>query len=500
MTIDQAKSLEDQRIEEILERVERQLPPGEAALAATFTRELFRWVAPEDLEARQPLDLYGAALGLWRFARSRPAGQERVRVFNPSLEEHGWQSTHTVIQITNDDMPFLVDSVTMAANRRGLTIHLIMHPVIAARRDDRGELIEVASSSEAPPDAPRESVMHVEVDRRTDTGFLLTLRYEIESVLDDVRAAVEDWQPMRARLRAILDELRTGPAAVPVERRNEVAEFLSWIDQDHFTFLGYREYELRVEDGQDVAVAVEGSGLGILRDARRSRAAVPTALPARVSELAREPELLILTKANARATVHRQTRLDYVGIKRFDDSGRVVGERRILGLYTQRAYHSNPWRIPIVRRKVERVLEHAGVRPPSHAGKSLVHILETMHPADFLAFRQQLAPASGFQSLQFREIEFVCGLKDPVYYRFFQDRPDMVATLERLVGEYPTQVILTPERRLETAIALTAWGRIETMEVPDEPSIRRFIEAYRGIDHHPPREGAMPSPSRGPTR
>ncbi|HVR29422.1 MAG TPA: NAD-glutamate dehydrogenase domain-containing protein, partial [Thermoanaerobaculia bacterium] len=420
MTIEQVNSLEDQRIEEILDRIERQLPPDEATLAVTFTRELFRWVAPEDLEARQPLDLYGAALGLWRFARSRAPGQERVRVFNPTLEEHGWQSTHTVIEIVNDDMPFLVDSVSMAANRRGLTIHLIMHPVIAVRRDGRGELVEVAPTAEASRDSARESVMHLEVERRTDASFLLTLRYEIESVLDDVRAAVEDWQPMRARLRSILEELRTGPAAVPLEDRNEVAEFLSWIDQDHFTFLGYREYELSIEGGQDVAVAVEGSGLGILREARRSRAAVPTVLPARVRELAREPELLILTKANARATVHRQTRLDYVGVKRFDDSGRVVGERRFLGLYTQRAYHSNPWRIPIVRRKVERVLAHAGVRPPSHAGKSLVQILETM-PRDelFQASEAELyETAIGILRLEDRQRVRVF-LRPDRYRRFF---------------------------------------------------------------------------------
>jgi len=86
-----------------------------------------------------------------------------------------------------------------------------------------------------------------------------------------------------------------------------------------------------------------------------------------------------------------------------------------------------------------------------------------------------------------------------IHYRCDQPCPDAVATLERIVGEYQTQVILTPERRLDTAIALTAWGRVERMEAPDEALIRRFIETYRGIDHHP-RESKTPSPARTPAR
>jgi glutamate dehydrogenase len=420
VTIDQAKSLEDQRIEEILERIERQLPPAEAPLAAAFTRELFRWVAPEDLEARSPADLYGAAVGLWRFVRQRSPSQARVRVFNPTLEEHGWQSTHTVVEIVNPDMPFLVDSVSMALNRRGLTIHLVMHPVIAARRDERGELRAVESASDASPEVPRESIMHVEVDRRTDPGFLLTLRFEIDSVLEDVRVAVEDWRPMRDRLRSILELLETGPAVIPAIDRAEVAEFLRWIDQDHFTFLGYREYELRSEGVEDVAASVDGSGLGILRDARRPRPSAWTPLPPRARALAREPELLILTKANARSTVHRPIRLDYVGVKKFDAAGMVIGERRFLGLYTDRAYHSNPWQIPIVRRKVDGVLERAGVRPPSHAGKALVQILETL-PRDelFQASEAELYElAVGILQLEDRQRVRVF-LRPDRYRRFF---------------------------------------------------------------------------------
>ena len=216
------------------------------------------------------------------------------------------------------------------------------------------------------------------------------------------------------------DELATSPPPVGPDEVAETAEFLSWMDQDHFVIAGYREYDLVNEDGKDLAVPIEGSGLGILRDGRRQRTAPSTALPARASALARERELLILTKANARSTIHRPIRLDYVGVRRFDAAGRVVGERRFLGLYTQRAYNSNPWEIPIVRRKVEHVLERSGVRPPLHAGKAVVQILETL-PRDelFQASEDELlATTLGILRLEDRQ-RVRLFLRPDRYHRFF---------------------------------------------------------------------------------
>ena len=419
MTLDYAKSLEDERIGDILERLERQLQPSEATFAVAFARELLRWLAPEDLGERRPMDLYGAALGLWRFAQARSTGEPRVRVYNPSLEEHGWQSTHSVVEIVNDDMPFLVDSVSMALNKRRLAIHLILHPVIAIRRDDDGEVVELLPSAEAPASTPRESIMLIEIDRRTDPTVLSSIRSDIEQVLDDVRAAVTDWRAMRDRLHAVLAELDASPPPVDRAEVLESAEFLRWMDRDHFILVGYREYDLVNEDGQDLAVPVEGTGLGILREGR-GRPLVATALPQRASELARERELLILTKANARSTIHRPIRLDYVGVKKFDAAGRIVGEQRFLGLYTQRAYNSDPWEIPFVRRKVEHVLERSGVRPPLHAGKSLVQILERM-PRDelFQATEDELfETALGILRLEDRQ-RVRLFLRPDRYHRFF---------------------------------------------------------------------------------
>ena len=176
---------------EIREQVER------------FVREYYRDVDPEDLAERPRADLYGAALSHWNFARRREPGVPRLRVFNPAIEEHGWQSPHTIVKIVNDDMPFLVDSVTMEVNRHGLTLHVIIHPVVPARRDARGDLVELAQGSE--PGATRESVMHVEIDRLTDPARIEALQADLARVLADVRAAVEDWRKMIARAREIVD-------------------------------------------------------------------------------------------------------------------------------------------------------------------------------------------------------------------------------------------------------------------------------------------------------
>ena len=176
-----------------------------------FVVRYFGQVDPEDLAERTPADLYGAALSHWNFARKREPGYARVRVFNPTIEEHGWQSTHTLVEIVNDDMPFLVDSVTMEVNRHGLTLHLIIHPLVAVLRDKHGMLADVAP--EGAPDAIRESFIHVEVDRITDPARLAALATDVARVLEDVRLAVNDWKKMRDKLLEVVARDRCEPAA-----------------------------------------------------------------------------------------------------------------------------------------------------------------------------------------------------------------------------------------------------------------------------------------------
>src|SRR5205807_368322 len=179
-------------------------------------------------------------------------------------------------------------------------------------------------------------------------------------VVADVRAAVEDWPRMRERIRETATELEQRPPPVDPQELAEAKALLDWLEDDHFTFLGFREYALQTVDGEDALASVAGSGLGILRETERKPVSHSFAkLPPDVRRLAREPNLLNLTKANSRATVHRPAYLDYVGVKRFED-GEVHAERRFLGLYTSTAYSASPWQIPVLRRKVQRVVERSG--------------------------------------------------------------------------------------------------------------------------------------------
>ncbi|MCC6611267.1 MAG: NAD-glutamate dehydrogenase [Burkholderiales bacterium] len=371
-----------ERLEEVLALVRVRVARDEQAAVASFVPEYYRQVDPEDLAARAPEDLYGAALSHWNFARRRAPGREKVRVFSPTAEEHGWQSTHSVVEIVNDDMPFLVDSVTMAVNRRGLALHLLIHPVLAVVRDAGGRLAGLAAAGAK--DAPRESFVHVEVDRLGEPAEAGRLAADITRALADVRAAVADWQPMRERMAEVIAELAHRPATVAAEDLGEARAFLEWLADNHFTFVGYRCHDLVTVDGEDGLRAVPGSGLGILRETAAGRMSASFAkLPPRVRERARAPEVLVVTKSNSRSTVHRSGYLDYVGVKRFDERGAVRGEHRFLGLYTSAAYMAPPGQIPLLRRKVASVIARAGLMPQSHAAKALVNILDA-YPRDEL--------------------------------------------------------------------------------------------------------------------
>src|SRR5215217_4991129 len=413
--------VKDELLDKVVERVREQLPEDQAPQVEEFVRQYYAWITPEDLAERSPIDLYGAAVAHWSFARQRTPGSAKIRVYNPQFEEHGWQSTHTVLEIVTDDMPFLVDSTRMGVNRQGHAIHLILHPIMKARRDDEGRLVEVLAPDADEEDAISESIIHVEVDRQTEPDVLQELYECIERVLEQVRVAVEDWPDMLERVRNIVAGLEEDPPPVDEDDLAEARAFLEWIADDKFTFLGYREYNLLTEEGEDILRTVPGTGLGILRETSPKPISHSfSKLPPEVRRLAHAAYLLNVTKANSRSIIHRPSYMDYVGIKKFDSSGKVTGERRFLGLYTFSAYSMSSLDIPLVRRKVRYVLERAGFPPGSHNEKDLIEILET-YPRDelFQISQEELFEISmGILHLQERQRTRLFVRRD-TYGRFF---------------------------------------------------------------------------------
>ncbi|WP_405664484.1 NAD-glutamate dehydrogenase [Streptomyces sp. RK9] len=372
-----------------------QATPSDPSKVLAFLQRYYLHTAPEDLSDRDPVDVFGAAYSHFRLAENRPQGTANVRVHTPTVEENGWNCSHSIVEVVTDDMPFLVDSVTNELSRQGRGIHVVIHPQVVVRRDLTGKLLDVLpegqnAGAERPHDAVTESWIHVEIDRETDRADLKQITADLLRILSDVRETVEDWDKMRDAALRIADELPTEPTADDVRDQEveEARELLRWLAADHFTFLGYREYDLTDEDS---LAAVPGTGLGILRadphhsegDDHHPVSPSFNRLPADARAKAREHKLLVLTKANSRSTVHRPSYLDYVGVKKFDENGEVVGERRFLGLFSSAAYTESVRRVPVIRRKVEEVLKGAGFTPNSHDGRDLLQILET-YPRDEL--------------------------------------------------------------------------------------------------------------------
>ncbi|TXJ79960.1 NAD-glutamate dehydrogenase [Streptomyces lavendulae] len=420
-------------------------PDSESTLA--FLQRYYLHTAPEDLADRDPVDTFGAAVSHYRLAESRPQGTANVRVHTPTVEENGWTCSHTVVEVVTDDMPFLVDSVTNELTRGGRGIHVVIHPQFVVRRDLTGKLLEIlptpAPSAELPHDAHVESWIHVEIDRETDRADLKQITSDLLRVLSDVREAVEDWDKMREAAARVAGELESEPvpADLPKAEVEEARELLRWLATDHFTFLGFREYELR---GDDTLAAVAGTGLGILRsdpqhaeDDQHPVSPSFERLPADARAKAREHKLLVLTKANSRATVHRPSYLDYIGVKKFDKDGNVVGERRFLGLFSSAAYTESVRRVPVIRRKVAEVLDRAGFSPNSHDGRDLLQILET-YPRDEL-FQ---TPAAELQSI----VTSVLYLQERRRLRLYLRQDEY--------GRYYSALVYLPRDRYTTGVRL----------------------------------------------
>ncbi|MBR0566594.1 NAD-glutamate dehydrogenase [Azoarcus sp. L1K30] len=370
------------QIEGVVELIKTRLAPEQSGAVEAFARKYYSQVDADDLAERNVADLYGAVLSHWQFARKHDGGR-RLRVYNPRIDEHGWESTHTVIEMVGKDMPFLVDSIGMEVNRQGLTLHLIIHPVMRVTRDADGVLLGMAESPEA-AGAHYESLIHVEVDRRTNPAELDAIRDGLERVLHDVAVSVADWPAMKQRLDDVIAETAATHAPDTPENIEEARAFLEWMADDNFVLLGCRDYDLISTEAENELRVRSGSGLGLLRDTGDSLQSQSfAALPPQLKAQAHLPNLLTITKSNTRSTVHRQGYLDHISVKTFNTDGRVTGERRIIGLLTSTAYNTNPKRIPLLRRKLQKVIAQAGLLPGSHAGKALATILE-QYPRDEL--------------------------------------------------------------------------------------------------------------------
>jgi glutamate dehydrogenase len=397
----------------------------------------YRHVAVDDLAAAGPRRLAAVAAAQASLAALRPQGTALVRVSRGG--EAALDSRRDVVDIVTDDMPYLVDSLTMELARHDAGPELVVHPQLRVRRDVTGELREVLGPVDGHAmvhDELAESWIHAEIPRLADSARS-ALEADLQRVLADVRAAVEDFHRMKAKSVQLAGELAE-PGGAGGQAAEEIVSLLCWLADDHFTFLGYREYDL-VEGPDGMALEpVPGTGLGILRHDRPKSSSF-AALPPEVRARAKDPSRLILTKANSRSTVHRPAYLDYVAVKRLDARGEVSGEYRFLGLYTHAAYSESITRIPVLRSKLADVLSALGIPADSHDGKDLTEFLEN-YPREelFQVSAEDLVPVA----------EGVLRLRERRQIRLFL-RKD-------IYGRYVSGLVYLPRDRYTTAVRLKA--------------------------------------------
>jgi glutamate dehydrogenase len=346
-------------------------------IPADFLDALFSHAVPEDLARYQAHELALVAADAWSFLAQRKAGAAKIRI-----EASAGRRDVSVLEIVNDDMPFLVDSVLAELNERGLDIRLVVHPVITVERNTLGAL--TAFNGLRAGGGARESFIHIHIEGMEDAARRSEVVQALEHVLADVRVSVQDWRPMLARLGEIIADLKTTPPPLPVDEIAEAIQFLEWLMANNFTLLGVRSYACAA--GTETLEPVDGTSLGLLRSPELSllrRGSEPMNVTPEIHAFLSEPKLLIVIKAAVRSRVHRRIYMDYVGVKRFDNEGKLIGEVRICGLFTSTAYTRSTRSIPYLRRKVDGVIRRAGFDPDGHSGKALVNVLET-YPRDEL--------------------------------------------------------------------------------------------------------------------
>jgi glutamate dehydrogenase len=349
----------------------------EPGVPEDFLEDFFGHALPEDLERYQPQELAALADDSWAFFTQRTPGVPKLRLAPADMA-----AGISILDIVNDDMPFLLDSVVGELSERALDIRLLVHPVFTVERDAAGTLLKFGGTRRG--DGQRESFIHIHVDGLDDEAARADVVRALEGILADVRVSVQDWRPMLARASEIIADLRANPPPLPEAEIDEAIAFLEWLAADNFILLGTRDYDFK-SNGASLEPNFE-TGLGLLRsrDVRPlQRWNRPLTITPEIRAVLEQPRLLLVTKSTIGSRVHRRADLDYIGIKRFDRDGKLLGEHRICGLFTSTAYTASVSAIPYLRRKAGDIIRRAGFDANSHSGKALVNVLET-YPRDEL--------------------------------------------------------------------------------------------------------------------
>ena len=352
-----------------------------SADAESFLLQVWGDALAEDMSALDLEDTALLASEFWGLGQERPGEKIKIRVRSAKGAD-GRDMGRDILEVIGQDRPFLVDSIMGEIASQGLDVVAMFHPVVQVRRDEDGA--RVTSGGRCLP----ESMIQVHLDPLSD-AVRERLETGVRATLSDVRDAVEDWSDMRAQMDEAIEHLSKAKTAASREELDESLSFLQWLRDNHFTFLGCRTLRFDLDDAGKLKgepTVVTEAGRGVLRDPDRHvlrQSAEPLLLSPAIEAYMNAPSPVIVAKANMTSRVHRRVYMDYIGVKRYSEDGHVIGETRFVGLFTAEAYDQMAREVPLIRRKVRRVLEKAGKAPGSHSAKKLQNIVEN-YPRDEL--------------------------------------------------------------------------------------------------------------------
>lgn len=321
-----------------------------------------------DVEA-QNKDLDIALKSFYKFVSVKKPHEFLVRLYNP-CEEDAWECSHTVLEVVHNDCPFIVDSITERLTREGLKIYNILYPVVQVTRDDQGKLTSL-HSHDYDGDAHPESIIHAYVSYIKNSQ-IPEIEALIRDILTNIDLAVTDWKTMIERARSLKEHIMYLPLSTPDQV--EMQDFIQWLIDDNFTFLGCVDY---TADTKPPFLKANSEPLGILRFKKTP----PNIILSHHEKIAGfDPTSLEhsveIDKISLISPVHRSVNLDMLTFRILDNDGTIVSETRFVGLFTSSVYYQSSTLIPIIRKKIDHVITNSGMRHLSHSRKSLIDILE----------------------------------------------------------------------------------------------------------------------------
>lgn len=372
-------------LNDVKQLIEQKASKRQSELVKQFAEIIYSSVAEDEFIERSPEQIFNSIFSLWQFIQDFD-GTCKLRVHNPTSDKNGWRNKHTIIELNHADMPFLVDSIRMELNRHGIDVHLHIHVPMQVARDKNGKVksINLCVDDECEKNKNIETPMYIEIDKQLDDDTIKQIEADLLRILADVRATVRDWHPMRDKLASIINELESTPPPLRKDRIEEALDFLRWVKANHFVFMGSLTYDLKKSKDDLLLKPVKGSGLGTLAEPAKQKAYSLSESPKGAQKLALSNEhILVLTKTSTVSSVHRPSHIDYIGVKRFNKDGEVIGEYRFFGLFTSAAYNMDPQFIPVLRKKIHNVLAESELKQGGHDYKALKNILETIQEMSY---------------------------------------------------------------------------------------------------------------------